>query len=357
MNWTPIILFYSAIILFLILQRKNITRHGIIFLYRRKWGLKWMNKFSEKYREWIILLGYVGVGAGYVGLLIISYALVKNLWDLLLKPEALSGVSLVLPGVNVPGLGILPFWYWIIAIFIIALVHEAGHGIVARAHKITVKNTGIVLFGPILGAFVEPDEKEVSKQSDIKQYSVLAAGAFMNILLAIGAALLLNFAITPIQETMTAPNGFSFSNYDGTQNPAENINLPLNTPITSIGNIPTETFQSFQKELTCKKPGDTIELQAAGNIYPLTLTSHPQQPSSPYMGISEIKNEFNILPEYQTGWKNIFYLTISWLAGFLRWLFVLSLGIGLFNLLPLPIVDGGRMAQVFLHKLKEYEMR
>ena len=26
--------------------------------------------------------------------------------------------------------------------------------------------------------------------------------------------------------------------------------------------------------------------------------------------------------------------------------------IGLFNLLPLPIVDGGRMAQVFLHKLK-----
>jgi len=31
---------------------------------------------------------------------------------------------------------------------------------------------------------------------------------------------------------------------------------------------------------------------------------------------------------------------------------LLSLGIGLFNLLPLPIVDGGRMAQVFLHKLK-----
>ena len=36
---------------------------------------------------------------------------------------------------------------------------------------------------------------------------------------------------------------------------------------------------------------------------------------------------------------------------FLRWLYLLSLSIGLFNLLPLPTVDGGRMAQVFLHKL------
>jgi len=36
-------------------------------------------------------------------------------------------------------------------------------------------------------------------------------------------------------------------------------------------------------------------------------------------------------------------------------LFLLSLGIGLFNLLPLPIVDGGRMLQVSLHKLKGKE--
>ena len=49
------------------------------------------------------------------------------------------------------------------------------------------------------------------------------------------------------------------------------------------------------------------------------------------------------------------YYSLDWLTGFLRWLFLLSLGIGLFNLLPLPIVDGGRMAQVFLHKLKGAE--
>ena len=36
----------------------------------------------------------------------------------------------------------------------------------------------------------------------------------------------------------------------------------------------------------------------------------------------------------------------------MRWLFILSIGIGLFNLLPLPIVDGGKMIQLALHRIK-----
>jgi len=49
--------------------------------------------------------------------------LVKNVYDLIITPAATPGVSVVLPGVNVPGIGVLPFWYWLIAIFIIAIVH------------------------------------------------------------------------------------------------------------------------------------------------------------------------------------------------------------------------------------------
>ena len=164
-----IFLFYLAIIVILFIKRKKIeTQAKIIILYRMKWGLKWMDKYSKKFREWIILLGYIGVGAGFVGLVFISYILIKNLYDLIVSPTAVSGVSLVLPGINVPGLGVLPFWYWLIAIFIIAIVHEFSHGIVARAHDIKVKNTGIVFFGPIIGAFVEPDEKNLQKREDIK---------------------------------------------------------------------------------------------------------------------------------------------------------------------------------------------
>src|SRR3989344_412163 len=209
-----IILFYLLIILFLVFNRKKITTQAkFIILYRTKWGLQWMDKYSKKFREWVILLGYIGVGAGYVGLLVISYVLIKNLVDLVTKPAAVSGVSLVLPGINVPGLGVLPFWYWIIAIFIIALVHEFSHGIVARAHNVEVKNTGIVFFGPILGAFVEPNEEKMRKEKDITQYSVLAAGSFSNIVLSVLAFLLLTFVLNPIQAEITETKGFTFESY------------------------------------------------------------------------------------------------------------------------------------------------
>ena len=220
LKYKVIILFYLAIIIFLIIKRKKITTQAkVIILYRMKWGLKWMDKYAKKFREWIIILGYIGVGAGYIGLIFISYILIKNLYDLITQPAAVSGVSLVLPGLNVPGLGVLPFWYWLIAIFVIAIVHEFAHGIVARAHNIKVKNTGIVFFGPIIGAFVEPSEKKLQKEKDIKQYSVLAAGSFSNIILALVALLLLNFAFMPLQQTMVEPTGFTFDDYYGETSP------------------------------------------------------------------------------------------------------------------------------------------
>ena len=234
-QYKAIVLFYLAIIIFLLLHRKRIDTQGkIILLYRTKWGLKWMEKCSQKWREWIILLGYLGVGVGFIGMAIISVILITNLYNLIVHPAATSGVSLVLPGINVPGLGVLPFWYWLISIFLIAVVHEFSHGIVARVHKVEVKNTGLVFLGPIIGAFVEPHEEKLRKQSDIAQYSVLAAGSFSNILLAIVALVLLNFVFTPLQQTMVEPTGFTFDAYYGEAYPFAQAGIAPGTLISII---------------------------------------------------------------------------------------------------------------------------
>ncbi|MBS3169334.1 site-2 protease family protein [Candidatus Woesearchaeota archaeon] len=352
-----ILLFYLVIIVLLYIKRKQIDVQGkIIFLYRMKWGLKWMDKVSAKYREWIILFGYIGVGAGFVGLAVISYVLVKNLIDLITNPTAQSGVSLVLPGINVPGLGVLPFWYWLIAIFIIALVHEFAHGVVARAHRIEVKNTGIVLFGPIIGAFVEPNEKKMAKDKDIVQYSILAAGAFTNVILAVLAVLLLTFAFAPAQQAMVQPTGFTFDAYVNENFPFAQAGIAPGTVITGINGIATLDFQQFSDELTSIKPGETITVQTPEKDYALQVAANPDDQKKPFLGIQSIRNEFEVKPMYDVGLWKIVYYVVDWLAGFLRWLFLLSFGIGLFNLLPLPLVDGGRMAQTFLHKLKGPEM-
>ena len=348
-----ILIFYLIVILFVAYNWKRIERQAkIIFLFRTKLGLKWMDKYSQKFREWVILFGYIGMGTGFVGLVVISYVLVSNLYSLITKPEAVSGVSLVLPGVHVPGLGVLPFWYWILAIFAIAVVHEFSHGIVARAHNIPVKNTGLVFFGPILGAFVEPDEKKLRKEQDIVQYSVLAAGSFSNIVLAVVALLFLNFAFMPLQETMVTPSGFSFDSYVNENLPAAEAGIEPGTIITGINNQKVSNFQEFGDELAFYRPGESIVVNTAEKDYTITLAKNPDNEKKPFLGVLNIQNEFDVKENYQAGAGKVLYTVLYWLTGFLRWLFLLSIGIGLFNLLPLPIVDGGRMAQVFLHKLK-----
>lgn len=311
-----------------------------------------MDKYAAKFREWIILLGYIGVGAGYVGLVFISYILIKNLYNIITQPAASSGVSLVLPGINVPGLGILPFWYWFFAIFIIAIVHEFSHGIVARAHKIEVKNSGFAFLGPIIGAFVEPNETKMRKEKDIVQYSVLAAGPFSNIILAVVAILLLSFAFGPLQQSMVDPTGFTFDNYVNESLPFAQAGILPGTLITGINDETMDGFEKFSEELSFHRPGETITIKTPEKDYSITLATNPDNPKKSFLGINSIHNEFETKEKYSMGlWKRV-YVSINWFNEFLKWLFILSLGIGLFNLLPLPIVDGGRMAQVFLHKLK-----
>src|SRR3989338_1829242 len=348
-----ILIFYLFIILFIVLHRKKIDVQGkIIFLYRTKFGIAWMDKYSTKYREWVILWGYIGIGVGFIGMLFISFFLIKNIYDLIMVPQAASGVSLVLPGINVPGLGILPFWHWLVAIFVIAVVHEFSHGIVARAHNVEVKNTGVVFFGPIIGAFVEPNEKKMGKEKDTVQYSILAAGSFSNILLAIFAVVLLSFVFSPVLQTMVEPTGFSFNAYVNESYPFAQAGITTGMVITGIDGTATTTFQEFIDELAYHKPGDTIKVQTKEKEYSIALAVSPDNERKPFLGIQDIKNEFDVKERYTAGVWKVIYVIIDWIAGLLRWLFLLSLGIGLFNLLPLPIVDGGRMAQVFLHKWK-----
>lgn len=351
-----IILFYLVIIIFLIIKRKDIVAQAkVILLYRTKWGLTWISAFSARYRQLVILAGYIGVGIGFAGMIFISLTLLKNLYDLIISPATTPGVSLVLPGVKVPGLGVLPFWYWLLAIFIIAVIHEFSHGIVAKAHNIKVKNTGLVFFGPIIGAFVEPEEEKLLQEKDIVQYSVYAAGSFSNILLAVVALLLLSLVFAPLQQTMVQPSGFTFQGYYNSTFPAAKAGILPGMVITTVNNVPITEFQTFSDELQCAKPGEIISVGTAEKTYSIILAQSPDNAKQGFLGITEIENKVEIKEKYQHGIWNVIYSSVDWITGFLRWLYILSFGIALFNLLPLPIVDGGRMAQTFLRQWKGQE--
>ena len=356
MQYKWIILFYILIVIFLYVKRKSIvTQAKIIFLYRTRFGLRFIEKYGQKYKQWIRLIGYVGIGAAYIGIIFIAYVMLKSLYDLFFIPEAPAGVSLVLPGVNVPGIGVLSFWYWLIAIFIIAIVHEFGHGLVAKAHDIHVKSTGLVFIGPIIGAFVEPDEKDLAKRQDTTQYSTFAAGPFANVLLALLAVVLLSLVLFPAQTKITEPAGFTFEEYVNDASPAKTAGLMPETVITGINNKMVADYQSFGRLFQRLDPNTEVIIQTKEKDFRITTATHPDDPEQPFLGISKIRNERQLKQEYQTWAVKKLYAALLWFIDLFRWLFLLSLGIGLFNLLPLPIVDGGRIMQTTLHNLSGKE--
>jgi len=353
------VIFVLFLILFLIKKKDNIVVQKILFpflylvLYRSNFGIKFINRFAKKYKEWIIFFGYCCVGIGMVGMVFISVNIILMIWSLITAPVQQPGVALVLPFTNIPGIGYLSFFHWIIAIFVLAIVHEFSHGIVAKAHGLPIKSSGFAFFAllaPIIpAAFVEPDEKKISKSKDIVQYSVFSAGPIINILLALLILIAMPYVISPsklapFESTITSPIGFSFDLTNSTL-PAAKAGLEDGMIITSFNGQPvTEVDPFLEKMYYCSSPGDNITLGANGTNYTITTVAS-EDGERGIIGIQNFANERRMKPKY--AWlKHPFY----WTKDLFKWLFLLNFFIGLFNLLPLGIVDGGRILKTFLDK-------
>jgi hypothetical protein len=111
-----------------------------------------------------------------------------GLTSMLSNSAAREGVREIGPQANllIPGLNpLLPWTYGWIALVVTIVIHEAGHGIVARVYNAKVESTGLVLFliFPI-GAFVNIQREELEKTSLRHKSSILTAGPLNNMILA-----------------------------------------------------------------------------------------------------------------------------------------------------------------------------
>ncbi len=362
-----LVVFGLILAIYLYLRRDKLETQSIAFpllymcLYRTKLGLRLMDKLSSRYREIIKFLGLCGVGFAFTGLVIISYFIIQIMYMYFFVPEVTSPeFRFVLPGLSIPGVGYLTFLHWIIAIFLLAVAHEFAHGVVARAHDIKVKSSGFAFLGIIIpvvpAAFVEPDEKEIQKRSDVEQYSVFAAGPMVNIAIAVILMLIFPGIITPnattwIDEAVTYPVGFSVNPINETL-PAAQAGITAETMIIGIDGQEITDANRLSQILSCKKPGDAVTLSGKDRDYDIITTTHPNDPSKAYIGVNDIRNERLLKPQYERwGWL------IYWLKELIKWVTIFNLFIGLINLLPIFITDGARMLQTALLKMMSNKQR
>jgi membrane-associated protease RseP (regulator of RpoE activity) len=193
-------IFVIAVVIFLSTRKKGLERQGILYLYKTKFGIKFIDGFAKKHQKILKPLQYVVIFCGYVLMVSMVYLMFKTTETYLttsisqvIKAPPLAPLIPYFP--QIFGLeSLFPplyFTYFIIALGVVAIGHEAAHGIYSRFYKFRVKSTGFVFLGPILGAFVEPDEKQMSKAKTIPQLTVLAAGTFANVLMFVFFGLLM----------------------------------------------------------------------------------------------------------------------------------------------------------------------
>jgi len=354
------IIFVLVLSLILYLNRKKLETSFLVpylvyfSMYKTKLGLKLMDSLSKRFRKTTIYLGYFGIFIGFLGMIAISYGLISNIFAFFTKPEAASGVGLVLP-VKGKGIFYVPFFYWIISIFIIAVVHEFSHGWIARAHNIKVKSSGFAFLGIIIplipAAFVEPDEKALRKRPHSQQLSVFAAGPLANIITGFIFLLLAIFILTPIITAAIEPNGVKVTNFvkGNATYPAENAGIKIGETIQQIGSIQTPYVENLSQILHSKKPGDTVTLKTNKSTYQVKLEKNPENESSAYIG-AYLEQSTKIKDSIKSKYGEFLPNVGVWFYGLFITLFILNLGIGLFNLVPLGPLDGGRMIRLPLQK-------
>jgi len=330
-----------------IFNRKKLTFHRFwIFyaaMYRSKFGLRAMDAIANKFgplirasTPWIIALGFIGMG-------VVVFDLARNMIKIL-SGAITPSVGVVLP-IEAKGVFYVPFLFWIISILVILILHEGAHGIWARAFKLPVKNSGLVVVGAIIpiipGAFVEPDEKKLVRAKTKEQLGVYAAGPAMNIITGFLFLAVFSFLLVPITDKFYSNNGVTVTELMDGNPPAETAGITVGETITQIDGEKIANAEEFSAALTAKQPGDNVNIITTNAVYDITLGENPENKKA-WLGV------FIEQPLENT---SIFAYSLIWLKDLFWWLFLLSLGVGLFNLVPIGPIDGGRMLLCALQKI------
>lgn len=338
------LIFFAAIYVLAVLFRNKlkVDVYGPILMRRTQKMKGWINylaNLSPNFWRWSMNLG-IPISVGCMAFAI--YGIVLSLQYMFQAPQA----ALLLPGVDIPGSPIfIPIFAGIISLIIIMVVHEFGHGIVARAEGVGIKSIGVVLLAVLPGAFVELDEDDVEKAKRSTKLRIYAAGSMFNlgtagiayVIFIILTISFIPFAFQPdgLKITSITPGG-----------PAEGV-LKEGMIVTSINGVTVNSVNSYTNLQSKTKPGDQLTYVTDQGIYTITTTGKPFNASAAYFGT---RNELHLMVKPEVA--NIYGDIIPWffynLADIARWVFLLNLMVGLFNLIPMKPLDGGIILEELL---------
>ncbi|HEY3094349.1 MAG TPA: M50 family metallopeptidase [Nitrososphaera sp.] len=286
--------------------------------------------------------------------------------------------NILIPGLN----PFLPITYGWAALIITIIIHEAGHGIVARVYNIRVDSTGIVLFlGVPIGAFVNIERDELNKATLKQKSAVLTAGPLNNMILAGASLLALFLVISTLTPLPPDPNAPQFGVMVMSVNPgtlAESSGMEPGSVIQYVAGQEIRSLEDLGKYLRenlgstvditwINKAGDTVTrpvtlppaIEQGKGILGVTVTLLSPDPQAvldrykgafgsnplalllpPTMQQGVVPYSDLMAPRYES---SVLGSAFAPIANMLFWLWFINFNVGIFNALPIGPLDGGQM--------------
>ncbi len=334
----------------------KLEKHGFelkiySLVYKNQQVQSILTKILGRTRRGIKVFANVSVVAGFLMMGFAFWFLLSNVSKFFVAPTEFSQLTVLIPGVTLTsGPAIL---YFLLSIPIVLIIHEGAHGIVATLEKIKIKTGGFAIFIAMFAGFVEPDEEEFNKAKKISKLRVIGAGATSNVIFALvlGAILLTNpfFAMVVPEPLLSIfydlPDGVLVLSIIPDSG-ADKAGLLANDVITSINGIQILSPLDFQK--ADLKPGEIAKVSILRDRqvlqFPIEVIPSPEDPEKGLIGIIR-DNSFAYKPVLNfIEWKD------PGISMFLLWLWMISFFIGIINMLPLPILDGGKFIHTIIDK-------
>ncbi|MEM2878682.1 MAG: site-2 protease family protein [Candidatus Hadarchaeales archaeon] len=334
----------------------SLKKHGFTvapgyIMWKTERGLSFIDRIACFSKRGWIAYGDLAAICGFVMMGFIFVMLILNFILMLTTPLRTPGVMLVYPGL-IPWLPIVP---WLVAVGFLLVVHEFSHGILLRAQDLRTKSIGGMVIFVLFGAFVEPDEKQLENSAPSKRMRVYAAGSMANILLAFISLALILVLLTPKPGVYVWASSTEYADI-----------FPPGARIYSVNGIQINSIDNFSSAFKGLMPGDNVSLIVEERELTLTLEHVPDNENRIYLpvAIMSAPPSSNFLnPLYAAGaamaeltgspvfHQYIYNSAVPWLLiDILKWIFILNLGVGLFNMLPAVPLDGGYMLRALLEK-------
>ncbi|MBS1268098.1 MAG: hypothetical protein MAG458_00818 [Nitrosopumilus sp.] len=345
MAWVVIVVIAKA----LKLEKYGFEIKAYSLVYKNKQVNSVLIKLLSRTKRGIRVFADVSVVSGFIMMGFAFWFLLNNVSNYFVAQAEFSELTVLIPGVTLTSVSSIT--YFLLSIPVVLVIHEGAHGIVAALEKIKIKTGGFAIFIAMFAGFVEPDEEEFEKAKKISKMRVIGAGATSNVIFALvlGVILLTNpfFAMVLPEPLLSVfydlPDGvliLSIMENSG----AEKAGLLANDIITSINDIPIRSPMDFPS----LSPGEIASVSVLRDSqllnFGVEIMPAPEDPERGLIGIMR-DNSFAYKPIMNF---------IEWndpnVSMFLLWLWMISFFIGIINMLPLPILDGGKFIHTIIDK-------